>query len=77
MKFKLKFNPKVIGVHFETISFKRLWTNYFIDISIREFYMFLPLIIYIIFFGINPFFVIDTYSAIIELTFETNFDLIF
>lgn len=39
--------------------------------------MFLPLIIYIFFFGLNPFFVIDTCSAIIQLTFETNFDLIF
>lgn len=74
--FKLLFNPIKLGLNNTTIEFKRLWTNYFIDINYREFLIFSPLIVFIIFLGLNPYFVIDTYVFFLQLNFELNYDFI-
>lgn len=74
--FKLLFNPIKLGLNHTTIEFKRLWTNYFIDINYREFLIFSPLIVFIIFLGLNPYFVIDTYVFFLQLNFELNYDFI-
>jgi NADH:ubiquinone oxidoreductase subunit 4 (subunit M) len=74
--FKLLFNPIKLGLNYSSIEFKRLWTNYFIDINYREFLIFSPLIVFIIFLGLNPYFVIDTYVFFLQLNFELNYDFI-
>ena len=74
--FNLLYNPLNLGLYSRPFDFSRLWTNYFIDINYREFLIFSPLIVFIIFLGINPYFVIDTYSTLLQLNFELNYDLI-
>jgi len=74
--FKLLHNPIIIGLYYYQFNFKRLWTNYFIDINYREFLIFSPLVIFIIFLGVNPYFVIDTYITLLQLNFELNYDLL-
>lgn len=74
--FKLLFNPIKLGLNYSNIEFKRLWTNYFIDVNYREFLIFIPLIVFIIFLGLNPYFVIDTYVFFLQLNFELNYDFI-
>lgn len=65
-----------MGLNFNNVEFKRLWTNYFIDINYREFLIFSPLIVFIIFLGLNPFFVIDTYIFFLQINFELNYDFL-
>lgn len=77
IRLKVLFNPNSIGIFFKNLNFTRLWTNYFIDISKREFMMFLPLIIFVIFFGLNPFFIINNHSSLLFLMFENILNLTF
>ena len=74
--FKLLYNPLKLGLNFSNLEFKRLWSNYFIDINYREFLIFSPLIVFIIFFGINPYFIIDTYVFFLQINFEYNYDFL-
>lgn len=74
----IQYNFKLVMNSFGLISlkknliFKRLWTMYFIDVNKREFFIFLPLIIFIFYLGINPALLIDSYNFFIMLNFEST-----
>lgn len=76
INFQLLYNPSKVGLYFFNFEFKRLWTNYFIDINYREFLIFIPLVVFIIFLGLNPYFIIDTYVFFLQINFELNFDFL-
>ena len=75
IQYKLNLINKNIIFFFNTLMFQRYWSVYFIDINFREFMIFSPLIVSIIYFGVNPFFVIDSYLFNIIQNFELCYDL--
>jgi len=75
INFKLIYNPQIkLGLLYNKLTFKRLWTFYYIDITYREFLIFIPLIVFILYFGFNPFFVIESFNFNIFINFEYNYD---
>lgn len=59
IRYKVLLNWFPLGLTQTSLNFSRLWSYYFIDLNYREFLIFVPLILSILYFGLNPAQLID------------------
>lgn len=72
---KLEKNKKFynFGINYKYIKFERFVLVNFTDINFREFFIFFPLIFFIIYFGFNPFLFINLCEYYFIMMFNLNF----
>jgi NADH:ubiquinone oxidoreductase subunit 4 (subunit M) len=61
------------GIHFKNLFFSRYMIINFTDVNLREFLIFIPLIFFIIYFGLNPYLFISLGEYYFVMMFQLNF----
>ena len=62
-----------LGIHYKNIIFSRYMIINFTDVNLREFLIFVPLIFFIIYFGLNPYLFINLCEYYFVMMFQLNF----
>ena len=73
LKIKKMHNFVNLGIHYKNIIFSRYMIVNFTDVNLREFLIFVPLIFFIIYFGLNPYLFINLCEYYFVMMFQLSF----
>ena len=73
LKIKKVHNFVNLGIHYKNIIFSRYMIVNFTDVNLREFAIFVPLIFFVIYFGLNPYLFINLCEYYFVMMFQLNF----
>jgi NADH:ubiquinone oxidoreductase subunit 4 (subunit M) len=73
LQIKKKHSFVNLGIHYKNLIFSRHLIVNFTDVNLREFLIFVPLIFFTIYFGLNPYLFINLCEYYFVMMFQLNF----